>query len=397
VLIARSLGVEEYGAFVGVVALVAILSPFAPMGWGQILIRNVARDRDTFCASWGNALFATGLCGSALSILLVFTSRSILAHKVPYLLVLLIAASDLLLAPIVGLAAQAFQAIEELHRTAQLYTVLTGMRAGFALVLFVLSRHPQALTWAFFYCLSSVIAGAHAISLVGTKLGRPKVSLAELRSELRDGLYFAIGLSSQSIYNDIDKTMLVRLGSFGAAGIYAVAYRMIDLSFQPAGALLSSAYPRFFRYGERGLSGVTELSRRLLPIVLIYTAIAGSALFLLAPAIPLVFGKDYGASVAALRWLCPIGLFRAIHYVLSYALTGANLQGVRSAIQVCVAGLNVLLNLWLIPAFSWRGAAWASVASDGALALGIFAAVAVLHRKQVRVMGVCRVEPTVTS
>jgi len=33
-----------------------------------------------------------------------------------------------------------------------------------------------------------------------------------------------------------------------------------------------------------------------------------------------------------------------------------------------IAVFNVFLNLWIIPAYGWRGAAWSSLASDGLLA-----------------------------
>ena len=39
------------------------------------------------------------------------------------------------------------------------------------------------------------------------------------------------------------------------------------------------------------------------------------------------------------------------------------------------------LNLWLIPAYSWRGAAWASLASDGALAIAIWTVILALEAK----------------
>jgi O-antigen/teichoic acid export membrane protein len=42
--IARSLGVSNYGAFVGVVALVGVVYPFASLGGGNLLVKNVARD-----------------------------------------------------------------------------------------------------------------------------------------------------------------------------------------------------------------------------------------------------------------------------------------------------------------------------------------------------------------
>jgi O-antigen/teichoic acid export membrane protein len=62
-------------------------------------------------------------------------------------------------------------------------------------------------------------------------------------------------------------------------------------------------------------------------------------------------------------------------------LAGAGYQGLRTFIHVGVAAFNVLINFWLIPTYSWRGAAWSSIASDALLACGIGAAVLVLSRR----------------
>ena len=56
VLIGRALGSREYGAFVGVAALVAALSQFSTLGMEMILVRNVSRDRASFPRTWGHAL-----------------------------------------------------------------------------------------------------------------------------------------------------------------------------------------------------------------------------------------------------------------------------------------------------------------------------------------------------
>ena len=61
IIIARSLGPEQYGAFVAVVAIAAILSPFVGLGTSNLIIRNAVRDRTAFSASWGNGLFVTSV------------------------------------------------------------------------------------------------------------------------------------------------------------------------------------------------------------------------------------------------------------------------------------------------------------------------------------------------
>ena len=50
---ARSLGVRNYGAFIGVVAMVGIVYPFASLGSGNLLVKNVSRERSLFSVYWG--------------------------------------------------------------------------------------------------------------------------------------------------------------------------------------------------------------------------------------------------------------------------------------------------------------------------------------------------------
>jgi O-antigen/teichoic acid export membrane protein len=75
-----------------------------------------------------------------------------------------------------------------------------------------------------------------------------------------------------------------------------------------------------------------------------------------------------------------------LHYFLSDALTGAGYQAVRTSIQAGVAVFNVAINFWLIPAYSWSGAAWASIASDTLLASAIGAAAFVLLRRSQKIV-----------
>jgi O-antigen/teichoic acid export membrane protein len=212
--------------------------------------------------------------------------------------------------------------------------------------------------------------------------GWPTLALGVLKKNAREGLYFSVSLSSQSIYNNIDKTMLARLSTLDGTGIYATAYRLIDLAFQPVAALLASTYSRFFRHGADGLNAATRFARRLLPFSAGYGVAAVLVLMLSAPLVPHIFGASYRPAVEAVWWLSPIVLLRSVHYFLADSLTGAGFQGVRTFVQLMVAGQNVLLNLWLIPGYGWRGAAWASLASDGMLMIGLGCLIFILTRKR---------------
>jgi hypothetical protein len=139
--------------------------------------------------------------------------------------------------------------------------------------------------------------------------------------------------------------------------------------------------PNFFRSGVHGISSSLAYAKPLLFRGMKYAGLIGAILLLSADLVPRILGAEYASTALALRWLAVLPALKVLHRFLSDALTGAGYQGIRTGIQVCVAIFNVLINLWLIPRYSWRGAAWASIASDAALACAIGVAAFVLSRR----------------
>ena len=80
-------------------------------------------------------------------------------------------------------------------------------------------------------------------------------------------------MSAQTVYNDIDKTMLARFSTLDATGIYAAAYRIIDVSFTPVRSVLNAAYANFFRHGKGGIAVSYSYAKRILPKVMGYSLV----------------------------------------------------------------------------------------------------------------------------
>jgi O-antigen/teichoic acid export membrane protein len=384
ILIARALGAHEYGAFVGATALINIVAPFGGLGGGNLLIKNVARDKSLFAVYWGNALFLVAVSGLVLMGGIVLVAHWVLPPAIPMLLIVLICLSDLIGGRVADVAAQSFQAMEQLGYTANFSLLPYLLRMISAGLVFLVWHRAPALTWGWFYLGSTVVSCVIAVAITNWKLGAPRLELSRIPPELKEGFYFGAGLSAQTIYNDIDKTMLASLSTLDATGIYAAAYRVIDVAFTPVRSVLYAAYSNFFRSGQHGIASSYAFAKRLLPRMIGFAVLAFLGLYLLAPLFPLVIGKDFARTVEALRWLALLPLLKTIHYFLSDALTGAGYQGVRAGAQVFVAVLNVGLNLWLIPAYSWRGAAWSSLACDGALAIVMYGVLMFMMSKEAR-------------
>ena len=165
-VIARSLGAAHYGAFVGVVGLVGILSPFGSLGTGNLLVKNVARDQRKFPTEFGLALLTTISASSIFFLLVVLVSRYLLPATIPVSLAMLVAASDLFGTSITTICGQAFLAFERLKWTASINALLSALRLGAAFMLIVLYPSPSALEWGRFYFGSTSLAAVVALGLV---------------------------------------------------------------------------------------------------------------------------------------------------------------------------------------------------------------------------------------
>lgn len=385
ILIARSLGAQGYGAFVGVTALVAILAPFASLGSGNILIKNVVLDESCFRSYWGKALVLIGASGVLLVLVVALLSKILLPPSIPFMLVLSVALADLVFSRVLDVSGQAFQAFQRLARTSLLMVLPNIARLVCILALLLITRTPSPTHWGYFYLIGILISAVIGIFLVNRELGTPTFDRRIIFAEMKEGLYFSISLSSQNIYNDIDKTMLAKLATLEAAGIYGAAYRIIDVSFTPVRSLLYASYARFFQSGISGIRGTLSLSVKLLPYAIGYGAAASLLLFVSAPLLPYLLGKEYTETVLALRWLSILPLLKSIHYFAADSLTGAGFQGLRSICHLVTAVFNVGLILWLIPAYSWKGAAWASLLSDAFLMVLLCTVIYVIHKRTLKV------------
>lgn len=372
--IARSLGPAQYGAFVAVTAMAGIISPYVGLGCGNLFLKNVRTGKREAPLCWGNGLVATLVTGVLATATLCGFSH-LWSAGVPLSLIASICISDLLFTRIIDLASFGFAASGKMSKTAVQNTIMSVLRVVAILVLIIGFKQVTVALWAWAYLVTSIIGGLFAIQQGNALWGLPRFSLRTLWADAREGSFFSIGTSAQTIYNDIDKTMLARLSTLSAAGVYAAAYRIIDTSLTPVRSLVSAAYPEFFRIGTGGIEATYDYAKRLIRKAIVFGAIDFVALLFIAPLLPLILGSKYAGVAPAIQWLALIPVMRCIHWFLADALSGANAQILRTGIQVGVAVLNIGLNLIILPRWSWVGAAWTSLASDAVLMLAVYIAV----------------------
>jgi O-antigen/teichoic acid export membrane protein len=384
VILARLLGAVQFGVFAGAFAFVDLLARYGTLGTGTIFLRYVSIDKRTFALYWGNLLLATMVGGLIMTTVLHFVGSHFL-NSASAAIVMLAALANCFGTQVTACAAQVFQALEQMRITALLNLLTNSLRTLAAVVLMLLLHRLTAWQWALVSTVVSLTGSVLAVSIISVRFGKPHVSLSLLRRRLIEGIEYAFASSTTSAYNDLDKVMLSHYGMNTGNGVYTLAYRALGIAGLPIASLKDAAMPRLFRKGAEGLLETAALARRLWIRSILFSLVVASGLFLLAPLVPYVAGRSFGETVVALRWLCPILVFRSVHEIAGGALTGAGLQRYRTATQVIAVVLNLLLNLWLIPIHGWRGAAWASLATDGALCAMNWGMLTILVVKQTEV------------
>ncbi|MGB5636576.1 MAG: oligosaccharide flippase family protein [Waterburya sp.] len=381
VILARSFAPERYGAYVGIVAIVSVFIPFSSWGSEKIIIQNVSRDRNVFREYWGTGILKTLIFGSLFISLILIIYRFIPISGISIYAVFFIALANLIFLRLNDLVRDSFVGIGLLNYTGRVIFLVSLNRFFAVLLLIALYDQPSIEVWTMLYCLATFCAAATSTYLLVKHVEYPKFNLSKVKQDLRLGFSFAVGISAQSIYNDLDKSMLAKLSTLESAGIYGAAYHILNVSLMPILSLAMASFRNFFQKGASGIQGSFALCKKLLPMSLGYSLIAIAGIGIFAPLIPLILGSGYTDSAIALVWLSPTIFFRTMHIFAADTLTGANFQSARSTCQVLIAIINGLLNLWLIPLYSWRGAIGATIISEFLLMAFLWGAVYRYSRK----------------
>jgi O-antigen/teichoic acid export membrane protein len=368
IVLARLMGITEYGKLAGAIALIAVASQYSSLGSGLVFLRHVSPDLTRFPRYWGYVILST-LCGGVVIVSAIVAASHWLLPSMAPLTILFLALGDSFFAQITNGASRVFQTFERMQFTALSTLITNFLRLLTASTLLFTVHHATVATWAIASSTVSLASSILAIIAVTKMFGSPRFSVSLMRTHVREGLLFSSTISTSSVYNDIDKVVLVHYGMNAANGIYTAAYKAIDTAFMVVRSIHSAAFPRFCREGAKGISHSRAFAQRILKKTSLLSLAMGAGLFLVAPVLPLVIGHSFASSVVVLRWLCLIPIFRACHLSAGDALAGAGFQRYRFSYELGAAIFNLGLNLWFIPLYSWKGAAVVSLLTDGGLAL----------------------------
>lgn len=381
VILARMLGVSGYGAFASALALCALVAPFSSLGANTLMIKNVSRDAKSASLEWKKALAYTIIGGVLLSAILTLLAHFIAPPELSRVSIFQIGVSELIGLKMVELVGAVWQGQGRSRPLIVLPTLLNLFRLAAAGATFVWVGQSSLEFWATVYVMATLPLGMVVAMHTTAKLGYVKRGMRLKGRDVKEGLLYSFALSSQNVYNDIDKTMLARLESVGSAGVYSAAFRIIDMAYAPIRSISAAAFPLFFREGEAGLVSALRLTRRIAPAVLIVGSLAAIGSVVLAPMAPLLLGADYESAIGIIRLLAPLILLRGLTFLAADTLTGCGRQRFRTGTQISVAVVNVCLNLVLIPHLGILGAVVATLVCEFLLAAILWSHIYVARRR----------------
>ena len=366
-LLARLLGVTEYGIFSGAFALISLATPYSALGAGMLFMRYVTADRSQAAVYWGNTLLVTTVMSLLIATIFFLFGPSI-AHTQSRLIFFVLAIANCLFGQIAEMGSYVFQTFEKMRFTALLGLLSSLGRLSVLLIMRATLHHATAVQWSCGILIASGVAATLSLIWVRKETGPIAFNVGLIWRRAAEGLGFSFAGTTQNAYNDIDKTMLSHYGLNRENGFYSLAYRIVDFSTTPIVAIDSAVLPRLFQLSQKDMSRTIRVAFRSAGVAALLGMVIAIVLRWIAPLVLHLFPTGFAGALTALRWLCWLPALRGIHRLTGGALTGSGRQSLRTASQFTVAGMNFLLNLWWLPAFGWIGSAWASVASDGALA-----------------------------
>jgi|GEM_PF-5091243 len=380
-LAARLLGAEEFGLFSAIQALVVLGFPFANWGSGYILIKRVSRRKEQLDLMFGTSVTTTLTMSFVLIIFIILLINLFYSTSIAIRIALPISLGDVIGLAFVTIASQVFQSQGLFEKTSLVWVILSLSRGLFILLFLILPTKDNIQNFALFYGFGGFLGGIVSILWVAFCFGWPKFTLLGMKSEWLQGFYFSISVASQSVYNNVDKTLLSQLATNSVAGIYSVSYRIIDFFTIPIQSLAFILFPDFFRRGEQGINFLYKDFLKILPLSFLIGLFGGIMILFIGPLLPKIFGQEYQLSSLVAVYLSPIIIFRSIHFLTTNMLSGSDNQKLRSIFQVGIATLNIVLNFWLIPHYGIWGTVYSSLISDGILAIGLWIMILYLRNK----------------
>jgi len=369
VIVVRYLGPKEYGQLNLANSLTATAGILVNFGLSTILTRDLSGNLEAASRYLSNIFTLKLLLG--LAYLLILVSMSGFYGDGIWTTILLLYGVFFLLQDFTALLAAFFVAEERMEK---IFILDIVHNAGAILAALLVIRFGLGLGEL---VVGYVLAGglgtmmAYFILVKGKARVFPSFETGFLGNILKQSLPLFGSIALSTVYMNADTLMIGKFLGEEAVGYYQAAYKIFFV-FQSVNLICTAVFPRLAMYTKAGNDhAVRLLNWSALGFAALVLMPAALLIALLAEPIVLwVYGSRMIPSAIALQWLVWAG---AANFLKVYAGNLVIARNQQRYLFYAAAGalmLNVVLNLYLIPRFSFPGAAAALVASElGSLGL----------------------------
>lgn len=364
VLIARYLGVSDYGILNFAISFTGIISIMMDLGISTHIVRHIATDFDSAPKYLGNAIPLKSVF-SFFTFFLSLIALILMKCNELTIQITLLFTIERIFSSMIGLFNGSLQAVEEGK-----YQAIGNILLNLVLLIFML----LSIIWdfglygiTFAYVLANFIVVISQYLLVKKRLSKPKFEFD--REFCKKITLYSIPFALTSFFGMIiysaDMIMLTNMVGSYENGIYSAAYKLISVLTLFYGVYSSVVFPvmsRFFK-NEKNLL-VISFEKSLKYLMLIIVPICFSTMIYSTDIVILFFGQEFAPTSSVLSILMWTVSLAYMDGVCLNVLNASHKEKYVTFTFLIATLFNISLNLIFIPKYSYNGAAITTILSD---------------------------------
>lgn len=368
---ARYLKAEGFGILSFAFALTGILSVFTDLGLRPLTIREVARNKSLASKYLAN-ISVMKVILATITFGLITLIVNLMGSSEKTIRVVYIVALSAILTAFTRMFYSIFQAFEKMG-----YQSLGQILSGALMLLgaiFAIRVRLDVISFAGTYFMACTVVLGYSLivfkwkfsKIVFTSVSRVfEMDWGFWKPTIKEAMPFFLAAAFSEAAFRIDMVILSMIKGDIVVGWYSAAYRILEASMLIPAAFVTSMYPLLSNYyvsSQASLRLAYQKSFKYLSIlgmpIAVGTTILGDRIILL------IYHSDFICSIIALKiviWTAPI-IF--LTYMFGTVLASINQQRLILKILLLCLLLNVVMNMVLIPRYSYVGASIATVGTE---------------------------------
>ena len=365
IYVARYLGPEGFGLLSYTLSFVWLFSSLASFGLDDILVRELVQSPEKRNNLLGT-VFWLKVCGTAV---MGTTIALVLQFKVEdqqtYWMIALITFGFL------------FQAtnVVDFYFQSQVQSKFAVRAQAFQLLvtsifkIYLVWNQAELIWFAFALMLDQAVVAALFLLVYHWKIEWfPFFSFRWIQAKklMRDAWPLIFAGMVVSVYMKIDQVMLKEMLDEKAVGVYAAAVKLCEAWYFVPTAVMASLFPAVIEARKKSETLYYERVQNLYDLMVWASVAVALPTTLLADWVILIlYGTDFQEAADVLRIYIWASVFVTLGIASSKWLVAENLQRYLFYITALGAVLNIICNFWLIPIYGIKGAAFATLVTQG--------------------------------